>query len=72
MNTPLITWACIVGLILLLLSVRLFQSVHMRNAHHMRHHIQPISIGSEREVFFAPGDQSPLNPDEADYDQYDA
>ena len=47
MNIPLITWCCIVGLVALLAAIRLRRSL--------------ISIGSEREEFFVPGD--PINTD---------
>ncbi len=65
MDTPLITWICIVAAVLILFIVRLAQ-VRMASHHHHALRHQFIEIGSEREEFFVPGD--PLHP-EREYDQ---
>lgn len=67
MNTPLITWACIVALFVIILFVRLLQSVH---SHHERKR-QLLSFGSEREEFFAPGDANPNTDGAYVYDEDD-
>lgn len=63
METPVITWLCIVAAVLILFIVRLAQ---VRMAHHqhraLRHRF--IEIGSEREEFFVPGDDP--DPDDAE------
>lgn len=52
MNYPLLTWCCVVGIIVLLIIVRFVHATGMgRRGHH------PLfEIGSEREEFFVPGD----------------
>lgn len=62
MNTPLITWSCIVGLFLLLVIVR---STHSLISYRNRKH-RFVTLGSEREEFFIPGD--PVNEDDYDYE----
>lgn len=55
MNTPLITWGCIVALFFIILVVRFCQT--MKHNHKTRRHV--ITIGSEREELFIPGDPDP-------------
>ena len=52
MNTPLITWGCIVALFVIVLIVRLYRAVTF--CAKGRHRF--ISFGSEREEFYIPGD----------------
>lgn len=52
MNTPLITWGCIVALFACMLPARLIAANRSRTGH------RPplVGFGSEREAFFIPGD----------------
>lgn len=64
MSTPFITWAVIVAVAAAAIVFNLVRAVAGRLAHHHgRHHF--ISLGSEREEFFIPGDV--LKPDNNDY-----
>lgn len=62
MNTPLITWSCIVGLLILLVIVRTTHSLISNNSRKHRF----ITFGSEREEFFIPGD--PVDEEDYDYE----
>ena len=66
MDTPLITWACVVGLFLIILSVRIIHTI-INGSHLHRRHI--FELGSEREEVFVPGDT--LKIDENDRDDID-
>lgn len=57
MNTPIVTWACIVALFLLLVLIRCAKALHAR--FHTQHHTHIIELASEREVLFIPGDPDP-------------
>lgn len=56
MNTPLVAWACIVGLFLLVFAVRFAKlfSFNAKGGHRF------IEWGSEAEEFFVPGDAETL------------
>lgn len=73
MNVPLLTWACIVGLFVIVLLVKIFRP--HRAAHPsrkpQRRHLPLLSIGSEREEFFIPGDPMSDNPDRYDLNDPD-
>lgn len=64
MNTPLITWACIVGLFLIILLVNIIHSAYVngRGKHKL------VSLGSEREELYIPGDPDPRKTSDYDYD----
>ncbi len=66
MNTPLITWGCIVALFVIVLIVRFCHAVKF--CVNGRHRF--ISFGSEREEFFIPGDSDQRKAN--DGDDYDA
>ncbi len=67
MDTPLITWGCIVGLFVLIIFVRLAHAlIFCAKGHH-----RFISFGSEREEIFVPGDPDPSAPKDYDYDDFD-
>jgi hypothetical protein len=53
MNTPLVTWSCIVSLLLLLIVLRLLRKNFSFNR---EKHNKFIQLGSESEEFFVPGD----------------
>lgn len=65
MDIPLLTWCGIVGCVVLLVAVRVVCS--LRSGPDRRHGF--IEIGSEREVFYLPGD--PLKLKESEYDDFD-
>lgn len=64
MNTPLITWGCIVGLFIIILVVRLYRAT--TDGSKSKRKI--ISFMSEREEFYIPGDPDPKNADDYDFD----
>ena len=67
MNTPLVTWSCIVSLVLLLIVLRLL----LKNFSFNREkHNKFIQIGSELEEFFVAADT--IEDDDYDYSFYNA
>lgn len=64
MNTPLITWSLIVGLVIIILLSRLLRARSLR--FNKRNRL--ISFLSEREEFYMPGDPNPTTTDEYDYE----
>lgn len=65
MEIPFVTWGCIVGLFVVILIVQLCRALvsHVKGTHHA------ISVGSEREEFYVPGDPDPFrNLDDGDTD----
>lgn len=64
MDTPMITWGCVVGLFLIILSIRTIRS--MKDGHR---HLHIFEFGSEREEIFVPGDT--LKIDDNDRDDID-
>ncbi len=62
MDIPMLTWSCVVGLFILIVFVRLAHGfrVNAKGGHKL------LELGSEREVFFIPGD--PVKPEEYDDD----
>lgn len=67
MITPLLTWACIVGLFVVILVVRLFSAATFcaKGKHRL------VEFGSEREEFFIPGDPDPRNINDYASDDFD-
>lgn len=62
MNYPLLTWCCVVGIIVLLIIVRSAYAIGMG-----RRGRRPLfEIGSEREEFFVPGDPVKASDDDDD------
>ncbi len=57
MDIPMLTWSCVVGLFILIVFVRLAHGfrVNAKGGHKL------FELGSEREVFFIPGD--PVKPE---------
>lgn len=66
MSTPLLTWASLVCLLLLIVIINSIP--HQRNRRTLHHPRHIFTIGSEREEFFIPGDPDPNgnNDDEQD------
>ncbi len=64
MDTPMLTWAVIVGLFVVILLIRFGRGIY-RYAH--AHHI--IQLGSEREEFYLPGDRLNDNYEDDDEDE---
>lgn len=67
MSTPLITWGCIVGLLIVVLLVRLFRAASFCS----KNQGKILSFMTEREEFFVPGDPNPRKVDENDFDDFD-
>lgn len=63
MNTPLITWSCIVALFIIVM----LTNIVIAALHNRRHH-RFIELGSENEEFFVPGDRR--NVDEHDDEDF--
>lgn len=66
----MITWGCIVLLLLVIISIQCMHILHRRSPHSdtsVRHHhicmSDIISVGSEREELFVPGDPVPGQED---------
>lgn len=55
LNIPLITWCIIVAVMTGLVFARLFHKIHISKLQH-QHSGHLLTIGSEREEFFIPGD----------------
>lgn len=69
MNTPVITWACIIAAIALLCAIDAAAAAIRRSRHH-HHHL--LDSADERELLYAPGDPAPNHPDLSDcYDEDD-
>ena len=65
MEIPFVTWGCIVGMFVVILIVQLCRMVFTRVKG--KHHV--ITVGSEREEFFVPGDPDPFRKsDDGDTD----
>lgn len=61
MNTPLLTWSCIIGLVILILIIDAMRGwIHS----HRRRNIHVFGICREREMFYLPGDPDPNSKDE--------
>lgn len=67
MTTPLITWSCIVALLLITMIVNVvYSALHSRLRMRHRHHL--IETGREDEEFFVPGDRRKIDiHDEEDF-----
>ena len=65
MNTPLITWGCIVTLFIIIMSVQLLNQSRL---HLKRNHQKVLEFGSEREEFFIRGDPNPIKSEDYDYE----
>lgn len=63
MNTPLLTWSVIVGLLIITTALRIMRAVR----HNSKGHGPIIEIGTEREEFFIPGDY--LHDRDYDYEE---
>ncbi len=62
MNTALVTWLIVAGMIVVISLTSIFKSILA----YVKKHNKIITIGSEKEEFFVPGDI--LNKDTADYE----
>lgn len=65
MNTPLITWACIVGLFIVILLVRLWHAAIFCSKGDKE---SILSFMSEREEFYVPGDSLSRKENEEAYE----
>ncbi len=52
MDTPIITWSIVVGLLSAFMAIKTFRDINSRGGH--RHRL--FEIGSERDEFYVPGD----------------
>ena len=57
LNIPLLTWSCIVGLVIMAAIAGIIGSVRRKN----RKHRHIIGFSSERELLYIPGDPLPHN-----------
>ena len=67
MNTPLLTWLFIIGIVAIIFAIDALTSYrknHRAGTH--AHHV--IDSGSEREIFFIPGDPLPRKNDKYEYE----
>ncbi len=60
MNTPLIVWLCLLGTIIAIFAVITVRKIITTR----RNNIPFISVGSEEEEFFVPGDITPYHLNE--------
>ena len=60
MNTPIITWACIVGLFAFILLTKFIHAVYIS----MHAKSRFIELGTEQEEVYVPGDPLPLPQDD--------
>lgn len=63
MNTPIIVWLSVIGMFAMFLIIRV--AIRIIRHFHGIHPSKIISIGSEREEFFVPGD---ISLDDSEYD----
>ena len=68
MTTPLLTWGCIVGLLIIILAVKLYRAAKLCPKE--KGHI--IDLMTEREEFFVPGDRNPRKTVDINLDEFDA
>lgn len=64
MNTPLITWAVIVALFVVIMIVRIMRGNTCNESKRKKF----FKLGSEREEFFIPGDPTLTDLEQDDYD----
>lgn len=70
MYRPLITWAVLAALLIILFIVRTAIACHRHHRHHDGKHLHHIlEIGSERDEFFVPGDR-PTYDKSRDYEDF--
>ncbi|WP_289733191.1 hypothetical protein [Paramuribaculum intestinale] len=67
MYRPLITWAALAALLIILFIVRTAIACHRHRCHRHRKHLHIVEIGSERDEFFVPGDR-PTYDNSRDYE----
>lgn len=64
MITPILTWFCLLGIIIAVFAVTIIRQVAVKH----KKHSPFITLGTEEEEFFAPGDPTPLHANE-DYNE---
>ena len=64
MNVPLLTWSCVVALVIVMPLFRMIYNYGYCS--HKKHRV--IEIGTEREEMFAPGDRMRYQDEYDDYD----
>ncbi|MCM1369495.1 MAG: hypothetical protein NC204_03890 [Candidatus Amulumruptor caecigallinarius] len=74
METPLLTWLLIIAVIAAIFVMDAVGFLRKnrnhtasRKHHHLKHSQHIIGMGSEKEMFYVPGDSMPVNVD--DYDK---
>lgn len=67
MNVPLITWSCIVAIIVIVFACRIYGSI--RRTRHVAAHTKLFSVGQEWEEIYIPGDR--MIKGDYDYDEFD-
>ena len=67
MNTPIIVWCCIIGLVAVVVILNFISAVrrHRNCCHNL------LEIGSEREVMYVPGDELSNFSSDNDYDDFE-
>lgn len=67
MNTPLLTWLFIIGVVAIIFAIDAMSSYRKKHRHRAHaHHV--IDSGSEREILFIPGDPLPRKTDKYEYE----
>ncbi|WP_289684527.1 hypothetical protein [Paramuribaculum intestinale] len=69
MYRPLITWAALAALLIILFIARTAIACHRRRCRQHRKHMHIVEIGSERDEFFVPGDR-PTYDKSRDYEDF--
>ena len=69
MYRPLITWAALAALLIILFIARTAIACHRRRCLQHRKHMHIVEIGSERDEFFVPGDR-PTYDKSRDYEDF--
>lgn len=67
MNTPLITWGCIVALVIIIMVINAIREVSKSAKRRQKF----LCLGSEREEFYIPGDRDLSKKDNFDIEDYD-
>ncbi len=66
MENPMLLWYVVVGIVLMVVSLRFALTMRHPRHHHVRHHL--VELGRERDMFFIPGDVPAGHDDEDDDD----
>lgn len=78
MDTPLVTWICIVAAVLLVFAINAARALVMMSRKHALHHVlhthnfhNILGVARESDILYLPGDPMPGKPDDYDADDFE-